>query len=546
MTQPPLSRRRVLQMGGATMVVTGAGVFSMTSARAQTGFRMQVLHINDLHSRVESISKYDNTCGGSDLEEGNCFGGYGRLATKIRARRAELDDAGLPHITLDAGDQFQGSLFYTTYRGQAEVEFMNMIGFDAMAVGNHEFDNGPDTLAEFVRVAEFPVISGNTRVGSEEALAELIQPSIILDVGGERIGILSVLTPNTAVISSPGPNVTFDDEIEFLQQAVADMRADGVTKVLLLSHVGFARDQEIAAAVDGISAIIGGHSHTLLSNTVEGSPAYATMVSNPSGRAVPIVQAYAYSRYLGDLELEFDDQGYVIAATGDTILLDNTVEPDAEIEERIAALAGPIEQMKMTAVAELSASIDGSRESCRAVECEMGNTVTDAMLDRVADQGVTIALTNGGGLRASLPSGTVTVGDVLTVLPFQNTLATVSLTGATIVAALEHGVSGIEEGAGRFPQVAGLRFKLDAAAEPGSRVSEVEVRDGDGWTAIDEGASYSVVTNNFMLNGGDGYAMIRDEGADGYVTAIDMADSLAEYLAENAPFAPEIDGRILQ
>ncbi len=546
MTHTPLSRRRVLQMGGATMVVTGAGVFSMTTANAQTGFKMQVLHINDLHSRVESISRFDSTCGGSDLEEGNCFGGYGRLATKIRSRRAELDEAGTPHVTLDAGDQFQGTLFYTTYKGQAEVEFMNMIGFDAMALGNHEFDDGPEVLADFVRVAEFPVISGNTRIGAEEPLAELIQPSVVLEVGGERIGVLSVLTPDTAVIASPGPNVTFDDEIEYLQQAVADMRADGVTKVLLLSHVGFVRDQEIAAAVDGISAIIGGHSHTLLSNTVEDAPSYATMIENPSGRAVPIVQAYAYSRYLGDLELEFDDEGYVVAATGDTALLDNTVEPDAEIEERIAALVGPIEEMKTTPVADLAASIDGSRESCRSMECEMGNTVSDAQLARVADQGVTIALTNGGGLRASLPAGTVTVGDVLTVLPFQNTLATVNLTGATIVAALEHGVSGIEEGAGRFPQVAGLRFRLDASAEPGSRVSEVEVRDGDGWAPIDEGATYSVVTNNFMLNGGDGYAMIRDEGTDGYITAIDMADSLAEYLSANAPYAPQIDGRILQ
>ena len=546
MSHTPLSRRRVLQMGGATMVVTGAGVFSMTTAQAQSGFKMQVLHINDLHSRVQSISRFDNTCGGSDLEEGNCFGGYGRLATKIRERRGELDEAGTPHVTLDAGDQFQGSLFYTTYRGQAEVEFMNAIGFDAMAVGNHEFDNGPEVLADFIRAAEFPVVSGNTRVSGDESLAGELQDHVVLDVAGERIGILSVLTPDTAVISSPGPNVTFDDDVAYLREAVARLQGDGITKILLLSHVGFPRDQEIAAEVEGISAIIGGHSHTLLSNTVEDAPSYATMVENPAGRAVPIVQAYAYSRYLGDLELEFGADGYVVAATGDTILLDNTVEPDAEIEERIAALAGPIEEMKMTPVAELSASIDGSRESCRAVECEMGNTVTDAMLARVADQGMTIALTNGGGLRASLPSGTVTVGDVLTVLPFQNTLATVNVTGATIIAALEHGVGGIEEGAGRFPQVSGLRFRLDATAEPGSRVSEVEVRDGDGWAAIDEGATYAMVTNNFMLNGGDGYAMIRDEGQDGYVTAIDMADSLAEYLAENAPFAPEIDGRILQ
>src|SRR5690606_13802708 len=239
---------------------------------------------------------------------------------------------------------------------------------------------------------------------------------------GEKIGVLSVLTPDTHNISSPGPNVTIGDDIEYLKDAVTRIRAEGVNKVLLLSHVGFPRDQAIAAQVVGISAIIGVHGHTLLSNTEEGAPAYATLVENPAGKAVPIVQAGAYSKHLGDLALTFDEDGYVAEATGDTLLLDASIEPDAEIEARIAELAGPIETMKSTEVAEVSAPIDGSRESCRAKECEMGNLVTDAILAKTADQGVTIAIQNGGGLRASIDGGMATVGDVLAVLPFQNTL----------------------------------------------------------------------------------------------------------------------------
>src|SRR5690606_36180440 len=212
-------------------------------------------------------------------------------------------------ITLDAGDQFQGSLFYTTYRGKVEGEFMNRIGFDAMAVGNHEFDNGPDVLADFIDLVEFPVISGNISVADGEKLAGKIDEWTILDVGGEKIGVLAVTTPDTAIISGPGPNVTFQDEIEYLREAVGRLRGEGVDKVLLLSHVGFTRDQQIAAAIEGISAIIGGHSHTLLSNTEEGAPAYATLVENPAGRAVPIVQAGAYSKHLGDLTLTFDEEG---------------------------------------------------------------------------------------------------------------------------------------------------------------------------------------------------------------------------------------------
>ncbi len=545
---PALGRRRFLQVAGATMVVTGAGAFAMTSARANsTGFTLHILHINDMHSRLEEISRSDATCSPSASADGNCYGGAARLATAIRDRRAELDAAGLPVLTVDAGDQSQGTLFYTTYKGRAEIEMMNMIGFDAMTLGNHEFNNGPDSLAEMLSTAEFPVVAGNVQVPGDHALAEFVHDHLVVERDGERIGILGITTPDTVFLSSPGP-VTFMDEIEHLQEAVARLQADGVNKIVLLSHVGFVKDQEIAAAVDGLSVIVGGHSHTLLSNTDENAAAeYATMVESPSGRAVPIVQSYAYSRYLGDLALEFDAAGAVVSATGDSVLLDASFAEAEDIAARVAALAGPIETLKNTAVAELAAPIDGSRDNCRARECEMGNTVTDAMLARLNDPAITIALGNGGGLRASLEAGPVTLGDVLTVLPFQNALYTMQLPGSTIIAALEHGVNGVEEGAGRFPQVAGLRFRLDLSVAPNEgRVSGVEVRTADGWAPIDPDEMYGVVTNDFMAAGGDGYAMLASDGVGGYDTAIDLADALAEYLTENAPFAPELDGRILQ
>lgn len=549
-----MDRRRFMQVAGASLMVTGsaltgAGFFHMKTARAQAGgFTLNVLHINDMHSRIESISRFDSTCSDSDEAEGNCFGGVGRLATKLWERRGELEDEGANVITLDAGDQFMGSLFYTTYKGKAEVEFMNTIGFDVMAVGNHEFDDGPDVLADFVEMAEFPVISGNTVIGEEERLAGLVEEWAVLEVNGEKIGILSVLTPNTAVIASPGPNISFEDEIEYLQDAVSRLRSEeGVDKVILLSHVGFVRDQEIAAAVEGIAAIIGGHSHTLLSNEVDDTPAYATIVENPAGKAVPIVQAYAYSKYLGDLALTFDDEGYVAEATGDTILLDASVEPDPGIEERVAALSGPIEEMTRTPVAEVAADIDGSRESCRARECEMGNLVADAMLARTADQGMTIAIQNGGGLRASIGAGTATVGDVLTVLPFQNTIATMHLSGADIVASLEAAVSGIEEGAGKFPQVSGLRYSFDKSVAPNEgRIQSVEVMQAGEWVPIDESETYGVVTNDFMRKGGDGYALFASNAIDPYDYGPGLEEAVAEYLAENAPYQPVIEGRITE
>ena len=159
-------------------------------------------------------------------------------------------------------------------------------------------------------------------------------------------------------------------------------------KILVLSHVGYNRDQEIVAAVDGISAIIGGHSHTRMSNTEEGAVEYATLVASPSGRAVPIVQAFAFSRYLGELQLDFAEDGAVVSASGDTVLLDASFAPAEDIEALIAPLAAPIERLVRAPVAEIAAPIDGERENCRARECEMGNTVADAMLAEVADRGI--------------------------------------------------------------------------------------------------------------------------------------------------------------
>ncbi|MCO6391930.1 LysM peptidoglycan-binding domain-containing protein [Aliihoeflea aestuarii] len=519
---------------------------ALSAGQSFADYTLSILHINDLHSRIQSINASDATCSDEDETAGECFGGVARVATKINERRDAISGEGGNVIVLDAGDQFMGSLFYTTYKGEDAVEFMNMIGFDAMAVGNHEFDDGPSILADFIDAAEFPVISGNTVVAdADEDLAGKIEEWTVVEQGGERIGILSVLATDTDVTSSPGPNVTFEDEIEYLQDAVSRMEGEGINKIVLLSHVGFVRDQEIAAAVDGIDVIVGGHSHTLFSNTEEGAEAYPTMVANPSGTEVPIVSAYAYSKYVGEIEITFDDEGNVTAATGDTILLDNSVEPDETVAARVTELAAPIEELMAQNVAEVTAAVDGSRETCRAAECTMGNLVADAMLDRTADQGVQVVIQNGGGLRASIDAGEVTMGEIISVLPFQNTLATFELSGADIIASLEHGVSGIEEVAGRFPQVAGIRYSFDpnGPANEG-RIQSVEIEENGEWSALDEGATYLVATNNFMRNGGDGYALFAENAENAYDYGPGLEVVLADYLRENSPYEPALDGRI--
>lgn len=272
---------------------------------------------------------------------------------------------------------------------------------------------------------------------------------------------------------------------------------------------------------------------------------YPTMVEGPEGAEVPVATAYAYSKYLGHLVLTFDDEGNLTKAEGEPILLDNSVPEDEAVAARVEEMAAPIEELRQKVVAETSAPIGGDRVNCRAKECEMGTLVADAMLDRVKDQGVTIAIANGGGLRASIDAGPITMGEVYTVLPFQNTLATFELKGADVVAALENGASQYEEGAGRFAQVAGLKYTVDPAAEAGSRISEVMVvQDGD-WAPIDPEAVYGVVSNNYMRGGGDGYDVFANNAQNAYDFGPDLAEVLADYLAAQGPdYAPMLDGRI--
>ena len=521
-----------------TRFLSSVAALGLTAGFAAADYKLTILHTNDIHSRIESINKYDSTCNAESEAEGKCFGGVARIKSAVDAKRAEL--AGQNVLVLDAGDPFQGSLFYTTYKGAAEAEFMEAIGYDAMAVGNHEFDDGPEGLAKFIDAVSFPVISGNLDLSSEASIKDKVGNHVVLEVGGEKIGIISALATDTVDTSSPGDNVVFQDEIDSVKADVAALEAVGVNKIIALTHVGLPKDLDIAAAVPGIDVVVGGHSHSLLSNTSDRAQGpYPTMVGDTA-----VVTAYAYSKYLGELDVTFDDAGKVTAATGEPILLNASITPDADMLARLAEMGAPIEEMKKRVVAKSSDVIVGDRNVCRAEECSIGNLVADAMLDRVKDQGISIAIQNGGGLRASIDAGDVTMGEVLTVLPFQNTLSTFYVSGQTVIDALESGVSQVEEGKGRFPQVSGLKYTFDLSVAPNEgRVSDVLVMDGDAWVAIDTAKTYGVVSNNYVRGGGDGYKMFRD-AENAYDFGPDIADVTAEYMAKNAPYTPYIDGRI--
>jgi 5'-nucleotidase len=514
---------------------------------AAAEFRLTILHVNDFHSRVEPINAFDSTCSAEDDAAGKCFGGAARLATAVAARRAAAEAEGRAVLLLDAGDQFQGSLYYTTYKEKAVAELTTALKVDAMTVGNHEFDDGPGPLAALRAAVPFPVLGANVDVSAEPAFDRPLAPYAILEAGGERVAVVGVVTTDTAEIASPGPNVAFGDEIAALRAAVAEIEAQGVTKIVALTHVGVTRDMAIAAAVPQLDLIVGGHSHTLLHDSAEGAAGpYPLMAPRDGGGETPVVQAYAYGKWLGEVTLSFDEAGRVTAVEGEPILLDASVAPDPAVAARVKEMAGPIEALRQQVIGRASEAIDGARETCRTGECAMGVLVADALLDHARPMGAEIAIQNGGGLRASIDAGPITMGEVLTVLPFQNTVATFRISGAGLLAALENGVSQVEEGAGRFPQVAGMRFTWNPAAAPGSRIVSAEFQMTEGWAPIDPDLLYMVVTNNFLRKGGDGYAAFAEQGTDAYDYGPGVDQVVADYVRRNAPYRPRTDGRILR
>jgi len=511
-------------------IMTTTCTLAMMGSMATADYSLTILHTNDFHARFEPISRFDSGCSAEDNAEGKCFGGTARLVTAIADARARTNNS----ILVDGGDQFQGTLFYTYYKGAAAAEFMNQLGYDGMTVGNHEFDDGPEVLKGFMDSVQFPVLMSNADVSAEPLLADSLMKSTVIERGGEKIGMIGLTPENTDELASPGPNVMFSDPVAAVQAEVDKLTEMGVNKIIVLSHSGYNVDLDVAANTTGVDVIVGGHTNTLLGDDENAAGPYPTMVGDTA-----IVQAYAYGKFLGELNVTFDDNGVITEAAGAPILIDASVSEDEATVARVAELAGPLEEIRQRVVAETAASIEGDRSVCRAMECEMGNLIADAMLDRVADQGIQIGFQNSGGIRASIDAGEVTMGEVLTVLPFQNTLSTFQVTGAAMIAALENGVSQHEDGSGRFPQVSGMTFTVDLSQEPGSRISDIMV----GGAAIDPAAVYGVVSNNFVRNGGDGYSMFED-AMNAYDFGPDLADVTAEYIAANAPYQPYTDGRI--
>ena len=478
--------------------------------------RLTILHVNDVHARHEPVDSRALTCTPGPAAP-TCFGSTPRLAAAIREQRAAAEADGRTVILLDGGDQFQGSLFFTAHHGMAELAVQHATGTDAMVLGNHEFDDGPETLGRYIAAAGFPVLSANIDAADEPHLAGRIKPFVILERGGLRIAVIGLTTLETRTSSSPGPRVRFSDPRSALARYVAEARAEGATVIVALSHLGLPAD--LALGPPGLAAIIGGHSHSLLSNTEPGAVApYPAQGAD----GAPIVQAGAYARYLGRLDLDLAADGAVLARSGGCRHIGADLVPDPEVQAIVAAYAAPLKTLRRRRITTLAEPLDNA--ACRIAPCRLGALAAQSLRDAVHQDAAglpVIGLMNAGGLRAGLPAGPVTLGQVLETMPFGNMLATLTLTGADLHGVVRHGLSKI--GQGGFAQWAGLRL---------GPAPSIEIEHSAGtWLPLDESARYMLATNSFLRTGGDGYMILRDRAEAPYDTGPGIADLFAAALA---------------
>jgi len=498
-------------------------------------FSIRILHTNDHHAHLEPIKYGDRF-----------LGGIPRRRTLIDQIRVESKNDHEPLLLLDAGDIFQGTLYFNQYQGQADLDFYNTLAYDAGTIGNHEFDRGQQVLANFITKAKFPIISANLDIASSSPLYGKVRPWHILDMKGEKIGIFGLTTTDTEILSSVGDGVKFTDPIAAARTSVQNLKQQGINKIIALTHIGFENDVVLAQKVPDIDIIIGAHSHTPVGNIPNANHPYPLVQKNGKKEPVLVVTDWEWGKYLGDLSVSFDRAGKLIAWAGKPHAIDASIKPNPEFANNLKAYAAPIESLRQKVIGQALVALDGDRVKMRTGETALGNLIADAILAKTQGDRVQVALINAGGIRSSLPLGNITMGNVLEALPFGNTITRVELTGQQLIEALESGVSKAEQEEGRFPQVAGMRFVWNAKFPVGKRVTKVEVKDASGkFQLLNPRAIYKVATNNFLASGGDGYRVFA-ESKNLLETGYLLSDAIAEYITANSPLHVTTENRIVR
>jgi 5'-nucleotidase / UDP-sugar diphosphatase len=483
---------------------------------------IRILYVNDFHGFAEPYNPF-----GSD----DVLGGIAYLAERVENLRKEK-----PSLLLAAGDMIQGNDWANLLQGEPVIVIMNAMRFDCMVLGNHEFDFGQEALKKRITEAQFPVLGANVK-GLEN-----IKPYIVKQLNGVNVAIIGVLTDETPVSTHPKnvSGILFLHPAEVLPNYIAEVR-DRADLIVVLSHIGYSSDRILAEKVPGIDIIAGGHSHTKL---VQPAKVENTL----------ILQAWEHAKALGVLDITVDE-GKIVKFDGHL----EEIRPEQGSEKQDLVLTVKEYRQKINAVMQErigQAGVDLDGENVRKRETNLGNFITDVIRYTA---GSDAAIINGGGIRTSIRKGDILAGNVYSVLPFDNYVIAFRLSGKQIRETLEHGVSAVEEGAGRFPQVSGLTFAYSLSAPVGARIRDIVI----AGKPIEPDKEYTVATNDFLAAGGDGYKAfgdaLRESSGFSVTGGVIMSDRIVyndnsrwlrdiviAYIREHQVVAPLVEKRIVE
>uniref|UniRef100_A0A0K8RI82 5'-nucleotidase n=1 Tax=Ixodes ricinus TaxID=34613 RepID=A0A0K8RI82_IXORI len=539
-----------------------AWTLSVTLGSDNEPFELTILHTNDVHSHIEETNKYGGQCLEKEKRESKCFGGVARIVTKVKELKKKHPDA----FFMNAGDFYQGTAYYTILKNEMVSTIMAAMNYSQVCLGNHEFDDGPEGLAPFLvkmQEANISVVGTNTNFSKEPVLEDKpIARSVTVSVKGRKIGIVGAVLPQTRYLSSPGENVMFEDEIKSFKSEAAKLKEQGANIIVAITHSGYLRDLEIITNVFDVDVIVGGHTNTFLytgsdhppENIPEGD--YPTVVNRKDGTQGLVVQAYCYGKFLGFLQVTFDKNGSVISGKGNPILLNASVVEDPEMMKVIEPFKKNVSEVMKKPVGHSKVVLEQSGNVCRLRECNLGNLIADAYFAYYADMNtssseywsnVNAALVNGGSIRAPLPQGDITMGDILSSAPFGQAVVTVTLTGFALRRMFEHSVANFsyENKKGEFLQISGARVKYNLSLSPCNRVTSLKVLcikcRVPVYEDVENKKNYTIVTNDFVAKGGDGFAKAEKYGEAG---PIDL-DVLVKYIGKMSPIKTPIEGRII-
>lgn len=550
--------------------------------------RVRIAHINDTHSYFEPTTvQLDLDIQGQAHKPYVSVGGFARIKSRADQLKAQAKNQQRDFMFLHAGDCFQGTLYFSLFKGKANSDMLNRLDLTAMTLGNHELDIGNGPVAEFAKDINFPLLCGNWDLSNEDVSkahrltgTSSLRPYnnetkaahwLVQEVGEEKIAIFGLSIDKMADIANPDPDTPFVNALETAQRTVACIQAEGINKIILLSHLGYDSDLELAEQVSGISLIIGGHSHVLQGD-------FSDLGINCKGeygvrvRDTYIVQAGMHAQAIGHCDIDFDESGQVIHFSGKNELLigrrlcldASMTECDCEGEyEQVAAYLSEhpnvvrcakdlsvhhyLYDTYRPAVFELQTALVGHlAEGLRHVRIpdEQGSSeicplVAESFYTTMRTQGfdVDFAIHNAGGVRCSLNPGPISKADIAgKLLPFAVPIGVYQIKGKYLKPILEGAIDNALDpkgtGTGSYPYSFNLSYQVDLNAPKGERVQELKLFEHGEWQEIDRDRVYCGTSSAYTMKGKEGYLAILNLEPGATVTETTMSDCFIQMMYE--------------